>query len=67
MTPEKAKNIYWEVMPLPKSAKPLGEYDSLGKHGCLIELANGGNAGTIRSANLKGDNYEIPFTISSSH
>jgi hypothetical protein len=53
MTPEKAKNIYWGAMPLPPGAKSLGEYTSLGKRGCLIELANGnrvvGNAGVIRS------------------
>jgi len=53
MTPEKAKNIYWGAMPLPHGAKSLGEYTSLGKRGCLIELDNGnrvvGNCGVIRS------------------
>jgi hypothetical protein len=56
MTPGKAKNIYWGAMPLPQGAKPLGEYESIGKRGCLIELANGnrvvGNAGVIMS--IKG-------------
>jgi len=56
MTPEKAKNIYWGAMPLPKGATSLGEYACTGKRGCLIELASGirvvGNAGVIRS--IKG-------------
>jgi len=56
MTPEKAKNIYWGAMPLPKGAKSLGEYSCIGKRGCLIELSSGikvvGNAGVIR--NIKG-------------
>lgn len=53
MTPKKAKNIYWGAMPLPKVAKSLGEYDVIGRRGCLIKLASGinvvGNAGVIRN------------------
>jgi hypothetical protein len=51
MTPEKAKNIYWGVSPLPNGAKSLGEYVDDKRRGCLIELSSGikvcGNAGTI--------------------
>jgi hypothetical protein len=51
MTPEKAKNIYWGVSPLPSGAKSLGEYVDDNRRGCLIELSSGikvcGNAGII--------------------
>ena len=52
MNAEKAKAIYWGTMPLPTGAESLGEYDVVGKRGCLIKLASGcvvvGNYGVIR-------------------